>query len=144
MTACGLPRSVDVATPFPPRLLAALRQLEGETDIISGSVYVYDLVEQSTLHTNYPLAAMLDYTTEQATAMEPEGLAGLIHPEDLNLVSDHYQRFTTLRPGETIAIEYRMRQSDGTWCWLRSQETPLVTAIDGFPLQILGLIHKIP
>lgn len=145
MTTCNPPCLTDVAVPLPKTIIAVLDKLQTEaSDAIPGSIYVYDLVEQSTIHTSYSVAAMLGYTTAQTAAMEPDGLASLIHPDDLNRVSEHYQRFTTLRSEETIAIEYRMKQADGTWCCLRSQETPLVTAIDGFPLQILGLIQKIP
>jgi hypothetical protein len=87
---------------------------------------------------------MLGYSADVIHAMGPTGLASLIHPDDLTLVSKHYQRFTTLKAGEVITIDYRMKQLNGSWCWLRSQETPLVMAIDGFPIQILGIVQIIP
>lgn len=113
----------------------------GAAPLISGSIYIYDLVEQRNLGGSCSVAKMLDYP---CGVKEPFGLASLIHPDDLNRVADYFQKFSTLRYDEVVRIEYRMRRADGDWCWLRSQETPLVMAIDGFPLQILGIIQLIP
>ncbi|WP_416669855.1 PAS domain-containing protein [Egbenema bharatensis] len=137
---CSVNRSVS----YPHQMIQALGRLQAQSfHRPSNSVYVYDLVEQRTLCNSYPIAAMLGYTADAIRTMGPIGLASLIHPDDLDRVSEHYQHFTTLRDGEVIAIEYRMQRADGTWCWLRSQETPIVQAIDGLPLQILGLIQDI-
>lgn len=106
--------------------------------LISGNVYIYDLVEQRNLSGSCSVSSMLGYLS---ALDEPLSLAGLIHPDDLNRVAEHFHRFTTLHYDEVIYIEYRMRRADGRWCWLRSQETPLVMAIDGFPLQILGIVQ---
>lgn len=129
---------------LPQHLVKALGRLQTqEPNPILGSVYIYDLVEQRTLCASCSVAAMLGYSADAIHAMGPVGLASLIHPEDLTLVSEHYQRFITLKSGEVIAINYRMRRVDGSWCWLRSQETPLVIASDGLPLQILGIIQNL-
>lgn len=106
--------------------------------LLSGNVYIYDLVEQRNLSGSFSVASMLGYPS---ALEEPLSLAGLIHPDDLNRVAEHFQRFTTLHYDEVIYIAYRTRREDGQWCWLRSQETPLVMAIDGFPLQILGIVQ---
>lgn len=129
---------------FPQHLVETLGQLQAHTtNVVSSSIYIYDLVEQHTLCTSYSVAAMLGYTADAIQAMEPIGLASLIHPDDLEQVSEHYQRFTTLSYGEIITLEYRMKRADGTWARLRSQETPLVEATDGFPLQLLGMVQDI-
>jgi PAS domain S-box-containing protein len=136
--------SVNHSISYPQRMIQALDRLQAQSfQRPSNSVYVYDLVEQRTLCASYPIAAMLGYTADAIHTMGPIGLANLIHPDDLDRVSEHYQHFTTLHEGEVIAIEYRMQRADGTWCWLRSQETSFVQAIDGLPLQILGLIQDI-
>ncbi|HEY9625456.1 MAG TPA: PAS domain-containing protein [Crinalium sp.] len=134
--------SPDASIPFPQRMIDTLGRLQAQThDIVPSNTYVYDLVEQRTLCASRSIATMLGYTAEDIHAMGQTGLADLIHPDDLGRVADHYQRFTTLHYGDVIQIEYRMRRADGSWCWLRSQETTLVQAIDGFPLQILGILQ---
>lgn len=132
----------NVFVSFPPQAIEALGRLQVDTtDTIPSSAYIYDLVEQRILNASASVPKMLGYTADTIDAMGPNSLANLIHPDDLDRVSEHYQRFSTLLPREVIAIEYRMKRSDGTWCCLRSQETPLLQAIEGFPLQILGLIQ---
>jgi len=121
--------------------LEVLENNPARTDgLISGNIYIYDLVEQRNLSGSCSVANMLGYL---CMLEEPLGLASLIHPDDLNRVTEHFQQFTTLRYDEVIRIDYRMRRADNQWCWLRSQETPLVMAIDGFPLQILGIIQMV-
>lgn len=107
------------------------------------SVYVYDLVDQCTLCASHSIASILGYTEREIRRLEPLGLATLIHPDDILLVSDHFQRFTTLVEEEVITVEYRMKRADGTWSWLRSYETVLIKATDGFPVQILGIVQDI-
>jgi len=111
--------------------------------LISGNIYIYDMVEQRNLSGSCSITSMLGYGLDDSALIEPLGLANLIHPDDLNRVAEHFQRFSTLYYDEVIRIDYRMRRADGQWCWLRSQETPLLMAIDGFPLQILGIVQVV-
>jgi PAS domain S-box-containing protein len=138
--ACAIPAFVS----FPHRVIEVLGRLQAQTTpTVPSSLYIYSLVEQQTLCSSYSIAAMLGYTTRQIQSLDALGLAALIHPDDLQQVSEHFQRFTTLVEGEVVAVEYRMRRANGAWCWLRSQESVLVEAIGGFPLQVLGLVQDI-
>ncbi|MDX2242915.1 MAG: PAS domain-containing protein [Leptolyngbyaceae cyanobacterium bins.302] len=109
-----------------------------------GSLYIYDLRDQRTLFASCPIPVMLGYTADVIHQMGAVGLGTLIHPDDLNSVSQHYQHFATLRSNDVIMLNYRMKRADGAWYWLHSQETPLVTAIDGVPLQVLGIVRLMP
>lgn len=144
MNTCNMPHLGCSSVSLPQRVVETLGQLQTQaTNTMLGSVYVYDLVEQRTIYSSCSVAEMLNYTADEVYAMGRDGLSSLIHPDDLDTVSDHYQRFSTLHFGEVITINYRMKRADGVWCWLRSQETSLVQANDGFPLQILGMIQYI-
>lgn len=103
-------------------------------------VYVYDLIEQYTTYSSCSIATLLGYPSHRIEAMTAEGLEHLIHPDDLDRVSEHFQRLTTLRAEDVITLQYRMRQANGTWCWLCSAETPFIEATDNFPLQVLGIV----
>lgn len=129
----------------PQLIVKVLEQLHTQSrDTLPTTVaYIYDLIEQRIVYTTGSVAAMLGYGSEEIQAMEPLGLAKLIHPDDLIEVADHYQHFSTVQYGEVIAVEYRMRRADGMWCWLCSQETAFEAAIDGSPRQILGVIQTL-
>jgi PAS domain-containing protein len=126
---------------FPQSMVEALERLQPEQ--LNGNkenIYIYDLVERQTLWASSSAATILGYSDDDIRVMGPVGLANLIHPDDVNYVSEHYQRFSSLRSGEVIVAEYRMKRADGTWCYLRSQETPLVVAMSGVPVQVLGIL----
>nr|WP_242032866.1 PAS domain-containing protein [Oscillatoria sp. FACHB-1406] len=106
-----------------------------------GSIYIYDLIDQHVTWTSCSVATLLGYTEEDLQLMGQLALGTLIHPDDLNRVSEHYQCYSVLQWGETISIDYRMKRKDGIWYWLRSTETPLVMATATCPLQILGIIQ---
>ncbi len=108
------------------------------------SVYVYDLVDQYTVCcSEFSVPALLGYAAHQTEAMGKLGLSELIHPADVQSVATYFQQFCTLKTGEIITLAYRMKRVDGTWCLLRSQDTALITAVDGFPLKVLGLVADI-
>ncbi len=142
VSTCSTARTNQFSTSSPQQLVQALGRLQShQAQNQLGSIYIYDLVDQRTICASCSVASMLGYTADAIAAMGPVGLANLIHPDDLDSVSEHYQQFATLQPGEVISVNYRMQQASGPWRWLHSQETPLVTAMDGFPIQILGLIQ---
>ena len=124
------------------RIIEVLKQLQNQSkNVVPSSFYIYDLVEQRTLGSSGSVAAMLGYSGDAIQSMGPFGLASLIHPDDLEPIASHYLRCTTLVYGEVITTEYRMKHVDGTWCWLRLQETLLLEANNGLPLQILGSVR---
>jgi PAS domain S-box-containing protein len=136
--------SEQILTSLPQQLIRALGRLQAQTPTPAlGSVYIYDLLKQCTINASYPVAAMLGYSADAIHVIGYIGLTNLIHPEDLNSVSQHYERFSTLSSEDVIRIDYRMRKADGSWCLLRSQETPLILGEDGLPIQILGMIQNI-
>lgn len=144
LDTCNNIGSEDASTVSPRQIIEVLRRLqECIVNSMPGSVYIYDLINQHTLCSSCSLAAMLGYTASKIDAMESMGFAALIHPDDLEQVAEYYQRFTTLLPREVIAIEYRMLCANGTWRWLRSQETLLVQTVNGVPLQLLGIVQDI-
>jgi PAS domain-containing protein len=117
--------------------------------VVPGRLYIYDLVEQQTCFASCSVLQLLGYDNATIAHLDLEGLANLIHPSDLDQIARYYQHLTTLRLGEITTIEYRMRRVDGTWCWLRSQETPWTEAIcpigltNDAPTQILGFVQDL-
>lgn len=110
----------------------------------NSSIYIYDLVDQNILCcSESSVPALLGYSPQHLEGLGEFGLATLIHPADLQSVAAYFQRFNTLAAREIITVSYRMQRADQTWCWLRSHDTPLMQARDGFPLKILSLVEDI-
>lgn len=128
----------------PGQVLEVLTHLQERSgDPTPSSLYIYDLVDQCNLCSSQPISSLLGYAPNHPLITEELGCANLIHPDDLEQVATHFQKFATLTTGQVIEVEYRMLRADGMWRWLHSQETVFVQATDGFPLQILGLIQDI-
>lgn len=127
-----------------PQILEALERLQRDAiDNVPSNVYVYDLVDGCILHSTKSIVEILGYKTGDLEAVEGYNVADLIHPDDLCRFSHHLPSLATLGSEEVVTLEYRMRGADKTYHWLRSQETMLVQADEGYPLQVLGTVQDI-
>jgi PAS domain S-box-containing protein len=106
-------------------------------------VYVHDLVEHRNIYINRQVVEILGYTSQEIQKMGEAVLPNLVHPHDIARINEHLQRFHTLKDGEVVEIEYRMRHANGEWRWLHSRETVFAQNADGIPLQILGAASDI-
>jgi hypothetical protein len=108
------------------------------------SIYLYDLIDQSTLYySGYSVPALLGYSLKHLESLGEFGLANCVHPADLQAIAVHFQRFSALATGEVITVDYRMQRADQSWCLLRSHDTPLMRPEERFPHKILGLVADI-
>jgi PAS fold len=111
----------DYLASSPQYFFDALGQFQTQVSQTSlGSVFIYDLIKNSCIGATCSVAKMLGYSADEFHAMGSAGLTHLIHPDDLILVSQYYERFGILKPGEVTVLDYRMLKSDGSWCQLRS------------------------
>ncbi|WP_414581217.1 PAS domain S-box protein [Scytonema sp. PCC 10023] len=101
-------------------------------------LYVYDLCEQRNVYANRQLMEVLGLSAETVQAMGTGVLQILIHPDDWMKVAESLKQYATVRDGEVIEIEYRMRHANGEWIWLYSREVVLTRNADGSSRQILG------
>lgn len=136
--------SISSSVAFPQRENAEWRGCFNQRllDTIPDAVYLFDLVAQRNIFSTRSIGNLLGYDEKMQETPEIN-LADLIHPDDLAAVADHFQLFTVLPAGKIVEIIYRMKRIDGQWRWLRSREISFLQAIDGYPLQILGIIQDI-
>ncbi|KAB8319944.1 PAS domain S-box protein [Tolypothrix campylonemoides VB511288] len=111
------------------------RIVETSPDII----YVYDLVEQSTIYVNKLIVEILGYAPQQIEAMREAVLPNLVHPDDIPRITEYHKRLENLKQGEVQELEYRIRDANGEWRWQRSRNTVFTKNADGLPVQVLGI-----
>ncbi|MFQ3616041.1 MAG: GAF domain-containing protein [Cyanobacteriota bacterium] len=110
--------------------------------LISDLVYVYDPVAQRLLLTNDRTAAVLGDCLEGLRPLNAAVLSARVHPEDRKRV----QAYLAHLLGESSdgqEVEFRLRQGDGQWRWLRSRDRLLSRTPDGQPWQRLGILTDI-
>ncbi|KXS32709.1 MAG: Diguanylate cyclase/phosphodiesterase with PAS/PAC and GAF sensor(S) [Candidatus Gallionella acididurans] len=107
-----------------------------------GTVYIYDLLKQQNVYVNRRWLTAFGYTDREAQAMGAE-LMQIFHPDDMNRIAANHDAWRTAPDGESRTIEYRIRDKQGGWHWLMSNETPFTRDESGLVSQILGIGHDI-
>ncbi len=101
-------------------------------------IYTYDLTEKRNKYTNREIQDFLGYSSEEIMEMGPDIFPSILHPEDAPTVIAHHHNLLTCGDNEVHEVEYRMKNSDGTWHWLRSRDVPFSRGKDGKVNLILG------
>lgn len=125
------------------QLRQSQRLIQQIADTNPDLLYLYDLKEQRNVYVNRQSAEVLGYTQEAIESMKISVLQNLIHPDDLARLPAYLERLTASEDGEAIEFEYRLRQANGEWRWLRSRDTIFTRDANGLPLQILGTTRNI-
>ena len=63
----------------------------------------------------------------------------IIHPEDVHFLNQYISGFSTAEDGETRSTEYRLKNQQEQYRWLRTYETIFKRNEDGQPQQIIGI-----
>jgi PAS domain S-box-containing protein len=112
-------------------------------EALSDFLYVNDLIAGETLYVNRRLQEQLGYTDADVASMAGEWLAELLHPDDVSSLATYRQDLSNDRDRKNAAIEYRLRDKQGQWRWLRSRETIVGYTDRGLPAQLLGIAEEI-
>ena len=101
-------------------------------------MYVYDFLEDRNVYVNRQVTDFLGYTPEQIQAMGPALIQNLLHPDELAQASERHKRWETVKDGDILQSEFRMRHANGEWRIIQCQETLFARTPDGSTRQILG------
>ncbi|MEH1785062.1 MAG: PAS domain-containing protein [Nostoc sp.] len=109
---------------------------------LPGILYIYDLIEQRNSYVNYEIAQSWGYTPAEIQAMGKD-FTQLLHPEDLARLPSYLEKFNSVRQGEVLSFEYRIRHANGEWRWFCSYDTLHSRTADGLPQYLLGIAFDI-
>ena len=108
------------------------------TDAIPSILYLYDLEKQKNVYVNQQITKILGYTPAEIQEMGDQFFSLLMHPQDLARISEHLARLEQSKDKEVFELEYRMKDRQGNWHWLLSQDTIFARTCEGKVKQILG------
>src|SRR5690349_1706194 len=103
-------------------------------------IYVFDLRSRSSVYTSPAFARLTGYDARDAGAQLHERV---IHPEDLERVIAHYERFASLDDEGRLEIVFRMRAASGAFRWFMAHEAVFERDSTGAPVQVIGVATDI-
>ena len=106
-------------------------------------MYLYDLIEQRNVYVNRQIGEILGYTREEIQQMGSRMIEILVHPDDLESVTEHMKKVARDKKCEIIENEYRMKHANGEWRWLLSRDIVFTRDAAGLPTQNVGVAMDI-
>jgi PAS domain S-box-containing protein len=107
------------------------------------ALYVFDLPTGQTIYLSARSQQTIGYTAEEITALGARFAATYWHPDDLRDMAQHRQALRELANDAIYECEYRVRQADGTYRWVRTRSSVFARADDGQVQQIIGVTQDI-
>jgi len=105
-------------------------------------VYIYDLNAGRCVYMNQVVVSALGYMPENMMRSSAWMRPG-IHRRDRQTLRNHLAMCRTLRDGDFLDIEYRVRHANGQWRWLHSRHCVFTRDAAGNVTQILGTADDI-
>ena len=106
-------------------------------------IYVYDLEKQCNVYANRYVWEILNYSTAEIDRLNTQLLDILLHPDDIKTVESHHQKCLFLKSDQHLEVEYRTKDGNGNWHWLKSKDTVFKRDDMGKPTQILGIARDV-
>jgi two-component system, sensor histidine kinase and response regulator len=106
-------------------------------------LYVHDIQKGRNLYVNYQAIGRFGYPADQTHEIGEQFLPTLVHPDDQELIRNHHAGLASAEDGEPMEVEYRFRDAEGRWRWLRSRDVVFDRAPDGTAHSILGTARDV-
>lgn len=121
-------------------LFESQRLIQKITDTVPVIIYIYDLTEQKNIYFNSQICEILGYNIAQIQKMEKQQnlLQNLLHPDDCRSAKQLEERWQSVKDGEILQTEMRMKTVTGDWRFFQCEET-LFLRKENLPKQILGV-----
>jgi diguanylate cyclase (GGDEF)-like protein len=106
---------------------------------IQDVVYVLNLRENRLAFISSEISLLLGHPWSDVRTWGYNLFPELMHPEDLKMQPFFHARLASIRDGENLDLQYRMRDVNGEWRWMRSREVVLERTDAGEPSLVLGV-----
>lgn len=113
------------------------------TDITPDLLYIYDLTAKRNVFCNPFIEELLGYSVLAMEKFESNIINELIHPDDIEKLTEHHRKCLFLKNDDYLEIEYRIRDIHGQWYWLHDKNTIFNRNSKGEAEQILGIAQDI-
>lgn len=117
--------------------------IKSVADATPDMLYVIDLDEIRISYINKSVEEILHYRPEEIIKMGSSIMDILIHPHDQRMVLRYFQSFTTLPEPPLKEIEYRLKDAQEEWHFIRCRHTVFKKDDKGIPCQLIGVARDV-
>ncbi len=107
-------------------------------DSLPSILYIYDLKGPKISYSNYKIAEILGYDSDDVINMGQSFFEKYIHPDDYAKLKSNFARYYEAKDNEILNFEYRILNSAGKYRWFRSHEVVFSRNDEGTVTEILG------
>jgi len=117
------------------------------TEIISnttqGLQYVFDIANYKIKSTNKNYLNFFGYSFSELEDMDAAIIPNVIHPDDIEVTMDGNRRCALADDGDVISWEYRLKNKEGKYYWMRNYASVFKRNEQSVPVEIVGIILDI-
>jgi PAS domain S-box-containing protein len=110
-------------------------------------ISVYDTKNQKMIFSNYSLLESLGYPPEEVKRISGlpnyEDRLNMYHPDDLKSLEEFDKNYSTLKDGEILEVQHRIRDFGGKWQWFRHLVGVFSRDENGIPVQSVNIFENI-
>lgn len=114
------------------------RFIQGIIDASTNILYVDSFADGSNFYMNRWIQNVLGYEPDDIKKLGTRYLEQLVHPDEKAHMTAERIKLTTIKDGEVVENEYRLRHLHGHWRWLLCRETVFQRDANGHPTQVFG------
>ncbi|GAB1260236.1 hypothetical protein NBRC116495_09430 [Aurantivibrio plasticivorans] len=106
--------------------------------------YIYDIEKRKNTFINMMYTEITGYSIEDISELALRGkFASIFHPEDVDLVAQHFESLIANEGKLGEPLEYRLKHKKGYWIWCYSRDAVYTLDETGKPREILGTFFDI-
>ena len=103
------------------------------------AIYVFDIVKYQGVYSNQKLGQILGYDQEELNKLGDRAIESLIHPDDTYVIKDNLEKIRKGTEGEIITYDFRIKNKEGEYKWVRSYESIFKRNEHGEVLETIGI-----
>lgn len=113
-----------------------LHFIEKVNATVPGILFVYDLENQKEIFSNKKTEQILGFTGNENSDF-------IIHPDDLPVIKEHLKQLDESSDDQIKKVEFRIKNKQNEYVWLRSYQTIFARRENGTPTQLIGISFDI-
>ncbi len=102
-------------------------------------IFIHDLNNHSNIYANRETLEFLGYDQKKIKESGNIIFEKMLHPDDLKKINEHHMDFSKADDTDILEVDYRIKDAEGEWRWIRSRDVVFSRNDDGRVEQILGV-----